>query len=336
MDLIEDTCAADFATDPRPGWSGVPTLFGCPLVEAAKVSGVNYAVAGVPFDATASSRPGAAEGPLAIRVASRVFASYLDCLGEHEMFDTRTGRSFWYTRPSLVDVGDFHVYPTDIPRTVRAVAAEGRGLYSAGVVPIFLGGDHSVSLPLFAGLVLQLNGDSGAKPLGFVQIDHHFDFGQHSPIHGPIYHGSNARRISELPGIRPDCIAFIGPGDVTKKEQLDRLLREGYMVVTAADIRRRGVPMALEHVIASLSQRCCGVYLSIDIDVLDGADAPGTGHVSIGGLRAAELFDLVYALRQLTLLAVDVVEVAPRYDPSGRTAQIAARLLFELIFRRGG
>src|SRR5262245_57004715 len=103
QELLDSMAAADFAADPRPGWAGIATLFGSPVVRLPLPSAVEYLFAGVPLDATTSSRPGAAEGPAAIRAASRVYSAYVDSLGEHEMVDTRTGRAFRYRRPSLGD-----------------------------------------------------------------------------------------------------------------------------------------------------------------------------------------------------------------------------------------
>jgi arginase family enzyme len=329
-ELLRQATAADFASQPRPGWAGIATLFGAPAVALPPPAGVAFLAAGVPFDATASSRPGAAEGPAAIRSASRIFSAYIDSLGEHEMVDTRTGRAFRYRTPRLADAGDFHVYPTDLRRTFQAVATEARELASTGAVTLFLGGDHSVSFPLFAGV-------AAARPergrLGYVQIDHHFDFGTYSALHGALYHGSNARRISEIPGIEPSQIAFVGVGSVTRRDQLDDLHRRGFHIVTAAAIRKVGAASALREVIGSLSAQCDAVYLSCDIDVLEAAYAPGTGGLTIGGLDGAELLDTIELLAALPIVAADLVEVAPRYDPTGRTPLMAAHLLFELVYR---
>ena len=120
----------------------------------------------------------------------------------------------------------------------------------------------------------------------------------------------------------------------TRLEQHQALLAGGYHVVTAAQIHRDGATQALAPVIASL-RHCRTVYLSLDIDVLDAAHAPGTGAVTIGGLDPGTLLDVVFALGPLPIGAIDLVEVAPRYDPTGRTAQLAAQVLFELLFRVG-
>ena len=335
-ELLSSTDARTFAGDPRPGWAGPAlifnsrqgNLFGLPKTWAG------FIAAGVPFDGTASSRPGAAEGPAAIRQASLIFSSYIDSLGQHEMRDLRTDEIFHYRRGEVIDAGDLHVYQTDTLQTFRAVASEVRTLAATGATLLLLGGDHSISFPTFAGWQAGRAATCPIEQLGYVQIDHHFDFGDHSAIHGALYHGSNARRISELPGMAPERMAFIGVGAVTRKAQLERLLEHGYHVVSAREIQRLGAGEALQTTITQLKERCKAVYLSIDIDVLDASVAPGTGNVTIGGLTGGELFDVVGELTAaLPIGAFDITEVAPRYDPTGRTAYIAAKLLFEFVYR---
>ncbi|WBB99568.1 MULTISPECIES: agmatinase family protein [unclassified Solwaraspora] len=324
----------DFEQDPLPGWAGLGTLFGAPDARGATpdLGGEGWAVAGIPFDGTASSRPGAAEGPRAIRQASLVFASYLNSLGEWQMLDTRRGDTFRYRAPRIADVGDLHTYPTNTVKTFQAVAAEARRVSAAAPHVIFLNGDHSCTFPTFAGFRAGRL-DNGPKRFGFINIDHHFDFGNVNVLHGPLYHGSNSRRISEIPGIRPEDIAFVGVGDVTKYDQFRSLLDRGFHVVPGAQIRRDGAAAALAPVIARLGEQCDTVYISLDIDVLDSASATGTGHVTMGGISVGELLDVYEELRALPVVALDIAEVSPRYDPSGSTAQIAAHLLFNFLFR---
>ncbi|MEV7185631.1 arginase family protein [Kitasatospora sp. NPDC093102] len=327
----------DFEQDPLPGWAGVGTLFGAPTTTADQVDvgERGWVVSGVPFDATASSRPGAAEGPRAIRQASLVFSSYLTSLGQWRMLDTRTGQTFRYHAPRVADAGDLHIYPTDTVKTFQAVAAESRRLSQNAPHLVFLNGDHSCTFPTFAGFRAGRL-DRGAGRVGFINIDHHFDFGNWSTLHGPLYHGSNSRRISEIPQMRPEDIAFVGVGDVTKYDQFRGLLDSGFHVVPGSQITRDGAATALRPVIEELGSRCDTVYVSLDIDVLDSAAATGTGHVTMGGITIGDLLDVYEELRTLPVGAVDIAEIAPRYDPSGGTAQIAARLLFEFLFRTEG
>jgi arginase family enzyme len=154
----------------------VATLFGSRGGTIEELSAGDYAGMGVPFDSTASSRPGAAEGPDAVRRASRVFASYLNSLGEHEMFDTRTGEAFRYREPRLVDTGDVAVFPADIRRTFQSLALGARDVAAKGATQVAIGGDHSVSFPLFAGFQEAARRRGQEDRVGYIQVDHHFDF----------------------------------------------------------------------------------------------------------------------------------------------------------------
>jgi agmatinase len=331
--LLDTADASDFAKDPLPGWSGPDTLFGAALIDPGASFDLDWVAAGIPFDATASSRPGAAEGPRAIRNASVVFSSYVSSLGEHEMLDMRTGEAFHYRRPRLGDAGDLHTYPTNPEKNFKAIALEVERLARKSKRLVLLGGEHTISFPAFVGVQRGLRARDPKGSLGFIQIDHHFDFGMESKIFGSLYHGSNARRISELPDVRPERMAFVGVGSVTRKAQFDDLTNAGYRILPATLMRREGVKATIVPLLRALLEHCSALYLSIDIDVLNSAEAPGTGNVSIGGLTTSELFDTLQAFHGVPLVAVDLVEVSPRYDPTGRTAQIAARALFELIYR---
>lgn len=328
--LVDETNISEFSGVPLPGWGGPAVMFGAGSQDKGPSSARKIIVAGIPFDGTASSRPGAAEGPNAIRRASTVFSSYLGSLGEHEMIDLRTGETFRYKTAEIRDVGDMHVFQTDTLRTYRAVAVETAELAKEHAKLILLGGDHSTSFPTFTGWQMAMRKHHDIQNVGYIQVDHHFDFGKTSVLHGALYHGSNARRISELPGMSLDRMAFVGVGAVTRLEQYQRLQEAGARIVSRNDIREKGAE-ALRETIDHLGRHCSAIYLSVDIDVLDAAYASGTGHVTVGGLDTGELFDTVAALHELDVRAMDIVEVAPRYDPAGRTAQIAANLLFETI-----
>lgn len=318
---------------PLPGWAGITTLFGAQAERLHRGADASWTALGVPFDGTTSSRPGAAEGPRAIRAASLIYANSLQSLGEAEMCDMRTGEWFAYRTPDLVDIGDCSIYPTDIERTFRSVAGTTYRIASAGDHLLVLAGDHSSTFPSFAGF-WRANASLAAKGrVGFINVDHHFDFGDHSVIHGPLYHGSNSRRISELPGMRPEAFAFVGVGDVTRAAQLRHLREAGYNICSVADVRQHGLVPALRPVVERVRDHCDVVYVSIDIDVLDASVAPGTGNVTAGGLSAAELLDTMALIRTLPVRGLDVTEVAPRYDPTGRTAQLTARFLYEYLFR---
>ncbi|HEX3758914.1 MAG TPA: arginase family protein, partial [Kofleriaceae bacterium] len=140
------------------------------------------------------------------------------------------------------------------------------------------------------------------------------------------------RRVSEHPAA--SAIGFVGAGDLTSARQLDGLIRDGVAVRTMLDIRRDGFAASLTAVLDHVAARSDALYVSLDIDVCDAAAAPGTGHVTIGGISAYELFQAPALLRRYPVAAFDLVEVSPRYDPAGVTPHLAARLLYELLYLR--
>ena len=312
-----------------PVW---PLFFGSPLVPIDEMGASDYIAVGVPFDSTTSSRRGQPK----VRMGFAERAVYLP----------RTWRAWvsmtcWIlvpTRRSVIKSRVFwtraiFTYPTDLSRTFRSLATDARDLAQTGATLIVLGGDHSITFPMFAGVQESARKRGSENVIGYIQVDHHFDFGDRSPIHGLMYHGSNARRISELPGMAAERMAFVGVGATTRLDQFRYLCERGFSIVTAAMLARREVASPLIELVNRFRSRCTAVYLSIDIDVFDCATAPGTGSVTCGGMDGAALVDTLRLLAELPFAAIDLVEVAPRYDATGRTSQLAAQMIVELIFR---
>jgi arginase family enzyme len=242
-----------------------------------------------------------------------------------------TGRLVRTVTPDVRDFGDVHIYPSDPSRQVEAMTAEVCRIASLADRIVLLGGEHLISYPAFAGARAAFEQRQRGR-LGYVQIDHHFDFGNVSSLHGPLYHGSNARRLSELPRMTPAAMAFVGVGDYTVASQLDGLVEAGAAVLSIAAIARAGYAACLTEACQRVLAHADALYVSIDIDVCDSAAAPGTGHVTVGGLTAAQFVETAAVLRQFPVAALDVVEVNPTLDRSGATAHLAARLLFEWLY----
>jgi arginase family enzyme len=233
---------------------------------------------------------------------------------------------------AMCDAGDLHVYPADMEKQARATAAEVHRLALDYDLVVLLGGEHSISFPAYAGVAAAVAA-RGEGTLGYLQIDHHFDFGDDSPLYGDLYQGSNARRISEIGKCGPAGQAFVGQGDLTNYEQHLALQRDGYILRTMEDIREAGFVTSLQEAVSAVLEAADRLYVSIDVDVCDASALPGTGNVTLGGISNAEFLNSAGVLRRLgsRLACVDVVEVAPRYDPSGVTAAAVARLLFEML-----
>jgi agmatinase len=294
-----------------PRFAGVRTFMRAPNV--TDLEGVDAAVFGIPFDTATSYRTGARFGPEAIRSASVLLRPY------HPVLAVNVVESL-----SIVDYGDSPVSPGATERTYGQIEETMAPLVEAGVFPLALGGDHSITLAELRALVRR-NG-----PLCLVQLDSHPDtwdeyFGQ------KYFHGSTFKRAVEeglldavgsvQAGIRG---SNYGASDIGDAESL------GFTVLQSEELRRLGGEGYAQVVKGKVGQR--PVFLSFDIDFLDPAFAPGTGTPEVAGFSTAEALGFLRALRGINLVGADVVEVAPAYDgPGQQTALAAANVAFELL-----
>ena len=297
-----------------PRFAGIRTFMRAPHV--TDLAGVDAAVYGIPFDTATSFRTGPRFGPEAIRSASALLRPYNPAL-EVNVVETL----------SIVDYGDLPVSPGDTERTYAQVEEALATLVDAGVFPLALGGDHSVTLAELRALA-RTHG-----PLALVQLDAHGDtwdeyFGQR------FFHGTTFKRALEEGLIEPAASVQAGlRGSLYGAEDLESARALGFAVLSCEELRELGPPAYAELVLGRASTR--PVFLSFDIDVLDPAFAPGTGTPEVGGLSTAEALSFLRALRGIDLAGADVVEVSPPYDGAGQqTALAAANVAYELLSLR--
>ncbi len=311
------------------------TFFGVPPRDEATGARADVAFLGVPFDLGTTLRPGARFGPEAVRAASAWWQYARDEEGKAAGDGTRPrpaegwydlDRERWILRGvAMADWGDVRITPTDITANLDRITECVRAILDGGSLPVVVGGDHAVTFPAIRAF-------AGRGPLHVVQFDSHQDFVDER--HGVrLGHGNVMRRASELPFLQG--ISQIGLRGLQKyPEPLEAARRYGIRVVTASELRRSGPRVAAARVPAGA--RC---YLTLDIDVLDIASAPGTGTPEPGGLTFLELRDAVRAIaRRCRIVGLDLVEVSPPYDWAEITARAAARLLLDVlsaIFDRG-
>lgn len=299
--------ADSFAT---PRFTGIRTFMRLPHV--TDLAGVDFAVIGTPFDTGASYRVGARFGPAAIRQASALQRPYNAAQGVR-LFDTLSG----------VDYGDLPTVPGQIEESYRRVVEALTPVVAAGVVPILLGGDHSVTLAHLRA-VSAVHG-----PLALVHFDSHSDTWD-SYFGFGYNHGTPFRRAAEEGILDPAHSIQIGmrgplydPGDLGDARQLGFEVIDGYALPQFS-------PQALaERVRARVGER--PVFLTFDVDFVDPAFCPGTGTPEVGGPTSRQALDYLRALRGLRLVGADVVEVLPAYDHAEVTALFAATAAYELI-----
>jgi agmatinase len=297
-----------------PRFAGVRTFMRSPYV--TELAGVDAAVLGIPFDTATSYRTGARFGPEAIRSASVLLRPY------HPILAVNVVESL-----SIVDYGDSPVSPGDIERTYSQVEEALAPLIDAGVFPLALGGDHSITLAELRALARRHG------PLCLVQLDAHPDtweeyFGQ------KYFHGSTFKRAVEEDLLVPaDSVQAGMRGSNYGAEDLRVPEELGFTVVPSEELRELGADAYADLVKEKVGGR--PVFLSFDIDFLDPAFAPGTGTPEVAGFSTAEALAFLRSLRGINLVGADVVEVSPAYDgPGQQTALAAANIAFELLALR--
>jgi len=297
-----------------PRFAGVRTFMRAPHV--TDLASVDAAAFGIPFDTGTSYRTGARFGPEAIRSASALIRPY------HPVLEVNVVEAL-----SIVDYGDLPVSPGATERTYAQVEEAMQPLVDAGVFPLALGGDHSITLAELRVLARRHG------PLCLVQLDAHADtweeyFGQ------KYFHGTTFKRAVEENLLDPRASvqagmrgSIYGADDIRASEEL------GFTVIQSEELRALG-PEAYGRLIkAKTGDR--PVFLSFDVDFLDPAFAPGTGTPEIAGFSTAEAVAFLRSLRGIKLAGCDVVEVSPSYDgPGQQTALAAANVGFELLTLR--
>jgi agmatinase len=283
------------------------------LPHVTDVGTFEAAAVGIPFDTATSFRPGARFGPEAIRSASVLLRPYHPAL-DVDVLDA----------VSVVDFGDLPVAPGDTEGTYRRIEAGLAPLVDAGVFPLVLGGDHSITLAELRALA-QRHG-----PMALVQLDSHTDtwdeyFDQR------YFHGTTFKRAAEEGLIDPSASVQAGMrGSLFSADDLGDARKHGFTVIPSEELRALGPDGYARTVRERVGDR--PTFLSFDIDFLDPAFAPGTGTPEIAGFSTAEAVALLRALRGVRLVGCDVVEVAPPYDGPGHpTALAAANVALDLL-----
>jgi len=294
-----------------PRFAGVRTFARLPTLEQAGRADV--AVLGAPFDGATTFRAGSRFGPAGIREASLLLRPYNEPLGVAPFREVQ-----------VVDAGDAPASPIDVLAAHEAIRSAAAEVVSAGGRVVGLGGDHSVSLPLVRAAA-ERHG-----PVALLQFDAHTDTWD-AYFGAKVTHGTMFRRAVEEGAIDGGRSVQIGlRGSLYGEEDMRENAELGFHTLLAREFDDAGVAGAL----ALAAERLRGpVYVTVDIDVLDPAFAPGTGTPEAGGLSSRELLAVLRGLAGtgLDIVGADVVEVSPPYDPAGATAVAAANVAYDLV-----
>ncbi|MFJ7856071.1 agmatinase [Peribacillus frigoritolerans] len=273
----------------------------------SSIEEADIVVFGIPYDGGVSFRSGAKDGPHAIREITYTIPP-------------TTERWEDLSSLQILDVGDMDGESRDAifqqaEETAYSIVKEGKLL-------TMIGGDHSTTIPVMRGIDRALD-----KPFGIIHIDAHFDLC--NEMGGDLLsHGSTERRALELKNV-PDTesIFFVGIRSV-ESEELKFIKQNKMNIIKAMDIGRDGVTKTLEAIKKKMAH-LENIYITVDIDSLDPAYAPGTGTPQFGGLESRELLDLLYGLFELPIIGFDVVEVSPKLDNSSLAVFAARKLITE-------
>ena len=293
-----------------PRYTGIATFARLPQID--EVSDVDVAVVGVPFDSAVTYRPGARFGPSHVRESSRLLRPY-NPAQDVNPFGTQ----------QVVDAGDIAVNPFAIEEALAQIETGARDLLERSGRLLSVGGDHSIALPLLRAMKAK-HGE-----VAVVHFDAHLDtwdtyFGARNT------HGTPFRRASEEGLLDQTGCMHVGiRGPLYAASDLVEDAELGFQIVSSPEMDDLGVKGVLERIRERVGDR--PVYVSVDIDVLDPAFAPGTGTPEAGGLSSRELLAILRGFAGLRLVGADIVEVAPAYDHAQITGIAASHVAYELI-----
>ena len=293
-----------------PRYAGPATFARLPRLD--EVSRADVVIVGVPFDTGVSYRPGARFGPAHIRASSRLLRPYNPALDVSP-----------FAAQQVADAGDIAVNPFDITEAIGQIEEGAASLAGSGSRLVTLGGDHTIALPLLRVIARQHG------PVAVLHFDAHLDTWD-TYFGAPYTHGTPFRRASEEGLIDREHSLHIGiRGPLYDRGDLTDDGVAGFQVIPATDFEEFRVAGVIERMKHRLGGR--PVYVSVDIDVLDPAHAPGTGTPEAGGMSSRELLAILRSLADLRVAGADIVEVAPAYDHAEITGIAAAHVGYELL-----
>jgi guanidinobutyrase len=293
-----------------PRFGGIASMLRLPHL--ASPAGLDAAFIGIPLDIGTSLRSGTRFGPRQLRSESVMIRPYNMATGAAP-FDSL----------SVADLGDVAINTFNLLDTVRLIEEHYDRVLEHDVIPLTLGGDHTLTLPILRAMKKKYG------KIGLVHVDAHADVNEHM-FGERIAHGTTFRRAVEEGLLDCDRVVQIGlRAQGYAADDFDWCREQGFRVVQAEECWHQ----SLTPLMAEVRERVGGgpVYLSYDIDSIDPAWAPGTGTPEIGGLTTIQALEIIRGCRGLDLVGCDLVEVSPPYDTTGNTALLGANLLYEML-----
>lgn len=295
-------------------FTGISTFGKRPYVEDWAAINADVAVMGAPYDMGTQFRAGARFGPRGVREASTLFS-----FGHAGAYDHEDDATYLGPDVRIVDIGDADIIHTDTEKSHASIETGVRAILKAGALPVVIGGDHSVNIPCIRAFDDQ-------APIHILQFDAHLDFvdERHGVRHG---HGNPMRRAAEQGHVTGLTQLGIRNVSSTAREGYEAARAMGADILSVRQIRKLGAEGVLARIPKGVR-----LYITIDIDGFCPSIAPGTGTPSHGGFLYYEVLEILQGVAQdHDIAGVDLVEVAPDYDPTGTTSILAAQVLLNLL-----
>ena len=293
-----------------PRFADIATFFRLPVIK--DLSKLDYCICGVPWDGGTTNRPGARHGPREIRNSSSLV----------RLYHPRSLKSPYDTF-NVADIGDCPVNPADLQDSLLKIENFYNKILQSKTIPISIGGDHLVSLPVLRALAKN-------KPVGLFQFDSHTDtydtyFGGFKYTHGTPF-----RRAIEENLIDPKKYIMLGiRGSLYHPDDLNWAREQGVTIITIDDFHEMGFNKVIDTIYNVLGD--VSTYLTFDIDGIDCTYAPGTGTPEVGGFNVREAQVIIRKLNKLNFIGGDVVEVSPPFDLNNMTSLVGATIAFEML-----
>jgi agmatinase len=293
-----------------PRYGGLSTFALLPRLD--EVQTADIAVVGIPFDTGVSYRPGARFGPSHVRESSRLLRPFNPEL-----------KTSPFASQQVADAGDIAANPFDIEEALLSIENEYRKLLGKAKKVVAIGGDHTITLAILRALKAKHG------PISVIHFDAHLDTWD-SYFGADFTHGTTFRRASEEGLLDLEGCIHIGiRGPLYAASNLDDDKALGFQIYSSVDIQELGITEAIKRMKNRVGNN--PVYISIDIDVLDPAHAPGTGTPEAGGMASRELLQILRSSKDFNVVGADVVEVAPAYDHAQITGIAASHCIYEII-----
>ena len=282
--------------DPLPRISGIMTFMRAPVGYVEDLKEGMVAVAAVSYDISSTGQLGARFGPITLRETSGYYG---------------------YSGDKIVDLGNLNVTPLDWPKTATDLRRQMYEIARTGVTPIILGGDHFVTYPLVQGYSDAIS-ERGSGKVGYIQYSSQLDLGEEDPQWGKVWRGATAKRVLDSGAVATRNMVWVGVHGYAPQGQMAMVDELDLNVFTLSDIRRDGIEQVTERAIELAGDGCDAIYVSVDVNAVDGVFVPGIDTPSFRGIRNIDLLTAVDILAKSKAGALDLVGLNPIIESIGQ------------------